>query len=57
MSETKTYKVGEIFKPIPDDPENVIMQIPPELCEQMGWTEGDTIHISVDEGVITLSKV
>jgi anaerobic selenocysteine-containing dehydrogenase len=57
MSETKTYKVGEIFKPIPDDPENVVMQIPPEICEKMGWTEGDTIHISVDEGVITLSKV
>jgi hypothetical protein len=31
MSETKTYKAGEIFKPIPDDPEHVTMQIPPEI--------------------------
>lgn len=56
MADPKTYKVGEIFKPIPDDPENVIMQIPPEICEQMGWTEGDTIHVTAEDGIITLTK-
>lgn len=56
MADPKTYKVGEIFKPIPDDPENVIMQIPPEICEQMGWIEGDTIHITAEDGIITLTK-
>ncbi len=53
MTEPKTYKVNEIFKPIPDDPENVIMQIPPDICEQMGWKEGDKIHVTAEDGVIT----
>jgi len=57
MTETKTYKVNEVFKPIPDDPENVIMQIPPDICEQMGWKEGDQIHVKAEDGVITLTKV
>lgn len=57
MTEPKTYKVSEIFKPIPDDPENVIMQIPPDICEQMGWKEGDKIHVTAEDGVITLTKV
>ena len=56
MSEPKTYKVGDIFKPIPDDPENVIMQLPPEICEQMGWTEGTKLKITTQDGIITISK-
>jgi hypothetical protein len=57
MSETKTYNVNEIFKPIPDDPDNVIMQIPPEICQAQGWTEGTKIKVTAEDGVITLTKV
>jgi hypothetical protein len=57
MSETKTYKAGEIFKPIPDDPEHVTMQIPPEICEKMGWVEGTNLKIVAEDGIITITKV
>ena len=50
------YNYEEIFEDIPDDPENCLMRIPPEVLEQIGWKEGDTIHISATEGKITLSK-
>lgn len=56
MTEQKTFKVEEIFKPIPDDPDHVIMQIPPEICEQMGWTEGTKVKVSAEDGVITITK-
>lgn len=53
---TLTFKAEEIFEELPDDPENVMMKIPPEICEQLGWKEGDTINIEVKDGSIFLSK-
>ena len=50
------YKYEEIFEDIPGDPDNVMMKIPPEICEAQGWKEGDTIDINVEEGKIILSK-
>lgn len=52
----KIYAVEEIFQDIPGDPDNVLFQIPPELCEQAGWREGDTIDIKAEDGVIILTK-
>ena len=52
-----TYTVDELFEDIPGDPDNVIMKLPPEICEQQGWKEGDTINIEVKDGAMTLSKV
>jgi len=52
-----TYKVEELFEDIPGDPENVMFKIPPEICEQQGWKEGDTINIKVEDGAMVLSKV
>lgn len=54
---TKTYLVEDLFQDIPGDPDNVIFTIPPEICEQAGWTEGDTIQIEATEGQITFKKV
>lgn len=53
----KTYKVEELFEDIPGDPDNVMFKIPPELAEQQGWKEGDTINIKVEDGAMVLSKV
>lgn len=53
----KTYLVEELFHDIPGDPDNIIFQIPPEVCEQAGWKEGDTIHIKAENGQMTLTKV
>lgn len=56
MSEQKTYLVEELFEDIPGDPDNVLFKLPPELCEKLGWQEGDNIHISATEGRIIISK-
>lgn len=54
---TLTYTVEELFEDIPGDPDNVIMKLPPEICEAQGWKEGDTINIKVEDGKMVLSKV
>lgn len=51
------YNYEEIFEDIDGDPDNVIMKIPPEICEAQGWKEGDTINIKVEDGKLVLSKV
>ena len=45
-----------IFEDIEGDEENVLMNIPPEILERMGWGPGDTLNISVEDGVISISK-
>lgn len=54
---TLTFKAEEIFEEIPGDSENVIMKIPPEICEQLGWKEGDKINIETKDGSILISKL
>jgi formylmethanofuran dehydrogenase subunit D len=51
-----TYKYEEIFEDIPGDPDNVMMKIPPEICEAQGWKEGDLLNIKVENGAIVLTK-
>lgn len=53
---SKTYTVEEIFQEIPGDPDNVMLTIPPEICEAQGWKEGDTINIEIKDGALHLSK-
>jgi hypothetical protein len=50
------FKAEEIFEDIPGDPDNVIMKLPPELLERMGWLEGDTLDITVEDGAISIKK-
>ena len=58
MTKTIVYKAEDIFKEIPDDDKNVLMTIPPEISERMGWKEGDTLHIKVlEDGAISIEKV
>ena len=57
MNEPKTYTVEELFEDIPGDSENVVFKIPPEICEKMGWKEGDKIHIAVTDGKMIFNKV
>jgi len=56
MSKVITYKVEDIFEDIKDDDKNVLMNIPPEISERMGWTEGDILKITVEDGQISISK-
>jgi hypothetical protein len=55
---TWTYKVEDIFHDIPDDPENINMTIPPEICEKMGLIPGDKLKILWgDQGTIIIQKL
>ncbi|MDB4257193.1 AbrB/MazE/SpoVT family DNA-binding domain-containing protein [bacterium] len=56
MSKVIEYKVEDIFQDIEGDPDNMNMTIPPEVSERMGWTEGDILHITVEDGVISITK-
>lgn len=53
----KVYLVEELFQDIPDDPDNVLLTIPPEICEQAGWQEGDTLNIKVEDEKLIINKV
>lgn len=51
-----TFNAEDIFEDIPGDPDNVILKFPPEVLEQTGWKEGDTLTVSVVDGAISISK-
>jgi hypothetical protein len=52
------YKAEDIFQDIDGDKENVLMNIPPEIAEQLGWQPGDVLRIQVEEsGSISITKV
>jgi|TARA_B110000238_G_scaffold129432_1_gene139729 hypothetical protein len=58
MTEEKnvyTFKAGDIFEDIKDDPSNVLMNIPPEISEKMGWVEGDVLDIKLYEDTKQIS--
>lgn len=57
MQQSKTYLVEDLFEDIPGDSGNVIFKIPPEICEESGWAEGDTVSISVDERGLIIKKI
>jgi AbrB family looped-hinge helix DNA binding protein len=54
--EKHIYNAEEIFEDIPGDPDNVIMNIPQEIRDKLGWKEGDTITVTLEEGSIVLEK-
>jgi hypothetical protein len=57
-NKTWTFKVEEIFEDIPDDPENIIMNIPEEIREAAGLKEGDPIRILWgDQGTVRIEKI
>jgi AbrB family looped-hinge helix DNA binding protein len=58
MTKVITYKAEDIFQDIDGDEDNVLMNIPPEIAERMGWKPGDVLRIQVEEtGGISIKKV
>jgi AbrB family looped-hinge helix DNA binding protein len=51
------YKVEDIFEDDPDNPDNVLMKIPDEIAERMGWKPGDTLSINVENKIVSITKV
>lgn len=54
--EKLTFNFEDIFEDIPGDPDNVIMKLPPEICEAQGWKEGDTLDVSLENGALVIKK-
>lgn len=54
---SRTYTVDELFEDIPDDTDNCILKIPPEICEEMGLDAGNTVSITAEEGKLIIRKV
>ena len=50
-SNTYTSKVLEIC-----DNGDAIIELPPELCEEMGWSEGTVLNIENKDGKIYISE-
>jgi AbrB family looped-hinge helix DNA binding protein len=58
MTKVITYKAEDIFQDIDGDEDNVLMNIPPEIAERMGWKPGDVLRIQVEEtGGISIKKI
>lgn len=53
----KTYSVEEIFEDDPNNDKNVLMKIPEEIAEQLGWQPGDVLKVTWEEGNISITKV
>ena len=43
--------------PDPDDPNELCLDFPDELLEEMGWTVGDQLEFIEDDGEWTIKKV
>ena len=56
MTKIITYKAEDIFEDIEGDDKNVLMNIPPEVSERMGWKPGDVLKITVEDGQISITK-
>ena len=57
MTKKFIYNADEIFEEIPGDPESVLLKIPPELAESIGWQPGDTISVTAVDQTIELRLV
>jgi hypothetical protein len=52
------YNSEDIFQEIDGNKDNVLMNIPPEIAEKMGWQPGDVLQIKIEEsGGISITKV
>lgn len=57
MTKILTYKADQIFQDIEGDEDNVLMNIPPEVAEKMGWKPGDVLKINIlEDGSISIVK-
>ena len=52
------YKAEDIFEDIPNDPENVLMNIPQEILDEKGWGEGTELRFEIgDKGTIIITEI
>ena len=47
----------DLFEEIPDDPDNVLMNIPPEVCKAANLKPGDTVTVVQQGNGLVIKKV
>lgn len=52
----KTYDYAEIFEDCIDDPESVLLKIPPEICDIVGLDPSDTVSVELTETGLEIKK-
>jgi hypothetical protein len=53
----KLYRVEDIFEDDPDNSDNVLLTIPPDIIEKTGWVENTKLEYEVKDKVLILRKV
>jgi hypothetical protein len=53
----KSYRVEDIFEDDPDNSDNVLLTIPPDIIEKTGWVENTKLEYEVKDKVLILRKV
>jgi bifunctional DNA-binding transcriptional regulator/antitoxin component of YhaV-PrlF toxin-antitoxin module len=48
--------IDEAFREIPGDDNHVMLVIPPDILDQLGWEEGTKLIITATEHQITIKK-
>lgn len=51
-----SFDSSDIFKDIPDDPDHIMMNIPHDILEKLGWKEGDVLCIQAEDDKIVVTK-
>lgn len=53
---TRTYTREELFKDIPGDPDHILLTIPTEFADSLGWKENDEVTVDVNNGSLYITK-
>ena len=53
----KSYRVEDIFEDDPNNADNVLLTIPPDIIEKTGWVENTKLEYEVKDKVLILRKV
>lgn len=54
---TRTYTREELFKDIPGDPDHILLTIPAEFTDSLGWKENDEITVRLDGDSLYFEKI
>ena len=54
---SRHYKTTEIFTDIPGDSEHIYLNLPDEICQELGWTENDVLSVREEHGELIIERV
>lgn len=54
MKSAKSY-TSKVLEILPNG--DAVIELPDEMCEELGWKEGDTVNITDENGNIIIRKI